>query len=203
MKPIGRFLARLSGLEEQLSPGARIAVVGAGAGGTELALALARRYRGRVHIVLVCDASEPLASAPAYARSVARAALVDAGVELACGVRAGAWANGRLPLSDGSFLDVEATLWATGVVGPPWLAASGLACDAVGCVQVRRRCRASAMPLFLPRAIVRRSRVTQGREPVCGRCAPVRHSQPIFGEPPQGASCIAGGHNRMHWPSWA
>jgi selenide, water dikinase len=136
VKPIGRFLARLSALEEQLSPGARIAVVGGGAGGTELALALARRYRGRVHIVLVCDASEPLASAPTYARSVARAALVDAGVELACGVRAGAWANGRLPLSDGSFLDVEATLWATGVMGPPWLAASGLACDAVGCVQV-------------------------------------------------------------------
>jgi selenide,water dikinase len=136
VKPIGRFLARLSAREEQLSPGARIAVVGGGAGGTELALALARRYRGRVHIVLVCDASEPLASAPTYARSVARAALVDAGVELACGVRAGAWANGRLPLSDGSFLDVEATLWATGVVGPPWLAASGLACDAVGCVQV-------------------------------------------------------------------
>jgi len=136
VKPIGRFLARLSAREEQLSPGARIAVVGGGAGGTELALALARRYRGRVHIVLVCDASEPLASAPTYARSVARAALVDAGVELACGVRAGAWANGRLPLSDGSFLDVEATLWATGVMGPPWLAASGLACDAVGCVQV-------------------------------------------------------------------
>jgi selenide,water dikinase len=136
VKPIGRFLARLSALEQQLSPGARIAVVGGGAGGTELALALARRYRGRVHIVLVCDGPDPLASAPAYARSVARTALVDAGVELACGVSAGAWFGGRLPLSDGSFLDVKAALWATGVVGPPLLAASGLACDSTGCVQV-------------------------------------------------------------------
>src|SRR5690242_10963490 len=50
VKPIGQFLARLSALEEQLSHGARIAVVGGGAGGTELALALARRYRNRVHI---------------------------------------------------------------------------------------------------------------------------------------------------------
>ncbi len=136
VKPIGQFLARLSALEEQLAAGARIAVVGGGAGGTELALALARRYRNRVHIVLVCDSPEPLAGAPAYARSIARSTVVDAGVELACGVRAGAWANGRLPLSDGSFLDVAAALWATGVVGPALLAASGLACDATGCVRV-------------------------------------------------------------------
>jgi selenide, water dikinase len=136
VKPIGQFLARLSALEETLSAGARIAVVGGGAGGTELALALAHRYRNRVHIVLVCDSLEPLAHSPAYARSVVRTALVDAGVELVCSVRAGALANGRLPLSDGSSLDVEAALWATGVVGPSLLAGSGLTCDASGCVQV-------------------------------------------------------------------
>src|SRR5438874_1532096 len=81
VKPIGQFLAQLSALERELRPGARIAVVGGGAGGTELALALARRYRERARIVLVCDTAEPLATAPAYARSIARAALVDAEVE--------------------------------------------------------------------------------------------------------------------------
>jgi selenide,water dikinase len=136
VKPIGRFVARLAALEETLRPGARIAVVGGGAGGTELALALARRYRDQVRIVLVCDAAEPLASAPLYARSVARTALVNSGVELACGVRAGDWVDGRLALSDGSFLEVATALWATGVTGPAFLAASGLACDAVGCLRV-------------------------------------------------------------------
>ena len=116
-------------------------MVGGGAGGTELALALARRYRDRARIVLVCDAAEPLADAPSFARSVARTALVDAGVELACGVRAGALANGRLALSDGSFLEVATALWATGVVGPAFLAASGLACDAVGCIRVNATLR--------------------------------------------------------------
>jgi selenide,water dikinase len=135
VKPIGQFLARLSALEADLQPGVRIAVVGGGAGGTELALALARRYGERVRIVLVCEEAEPLATAPSYARSGARTALVNASVELACGVRAGAWANGRLALSDGSFLEVATTLWATGVVGPPFLAASGLACDEAGCVR--------------------------------------------------------------------
>jgi selenide, water dikinase len=136
VKPIGQFLGQLSALEGELHSGARVAVVGGGAGGTELALALAHRYRERARIVLVCEGAEPLATAPSHARSVARAALVDAGVELACGVRAGALAGGRLALSDGSFLEVATALWATGVVGPRFLAASGLACDAAGCVRV-------------------------------------------------------------------
>jgi selenide,water dikinase len=146
VKPIGTFLDRLAALEAGLDRGARVAVVGGGAGGTELALALARRYRERVRIVLVCDGPEPLASAPSYARSVARAALVDAGVELACGVRAGNWAGGRLTLSDGSSLDVASALWATGVVGPAFLAASGLACDAAGCVLVDATLRSVSHP---------------------------------------------------------
>ncbi len=88
VKPIGQLLNRLAALEAELPPGARIAVVGGGAGGTELALALAHRYRDQARIVLVCDTPEPLTTAPAYARRITRAALVDANVELACGVRA-------------------------------------------------------------------------------------------------------------------
>ena len=144
VKPIGQFLTRLSALEETMRPGVRIAVVGGGAGGTELALALARRYREQVRIVLVCEAAEPLAGAPSYARRAARTALVDAGVELACGVSAGGWTDGRLALSDGSFLEVETALWATGVVGPAILAAAGLACDAAGCVQVDATLRSTS-----------------------------------------------------------
>jgi selenide,water dikinase len=144
VKPIGSFLDRLAALETELSRGARIAVVGGGAGGTELALALALRYREQVRIVLVCDGPEPLAGTPSHARSVARAALVDAGVELACGVTANGWAGGRLTLSDGSSLDVARALWATGVVGPTFLAASGLACDTAGCVKVDTTLRSTS-----------------------------------------------------------
>lgn len=141
VKPIGRFLARLADLETELRPGARIAVIGGGAGGTELALALAHRYRDQVRVVLVCEATEPLPHAPHRARATMRAALVDVGVELVCSVRAGAWAGGRLALSDGSFIEVSAALWATGVIGSAFLAASGMACDAAGCVQVDDRLR--------------------------------------------------------------
>ena len=136
VKPIGRFLDRLAALETALPPESRIAVIGGGTGGVELALALAHRFHGQPRVTLVSSTAEPLASAPSRARRVARAALVDAGVELVSGVTAGALANGRLPLSDGTALDAAAALWATGVVGPAFLAESGLACDDAGCVRV-------------------------------------------------------------------
>jgi selenide,water dikinase len=136
VKPIGQFLDRLTELESSLREGARVAVVGGGPAGTELALALARRFGSRFRLVLITAAPEPLADAPSRARAVARAALVDAAVEIVCGVQAGALADGRLALSDGSFVEASAALWATGVVGPEFLAASGLACDETGCVRV-------------------------------------------------------------------
>jgi selenide,water dikinase len=136
VRPIGAFLTALARLEAELTDGARIALVGGGAGGTELALALARRFGGRLRLTLICDAADPLAEATARARAVVRAALAEAGVELVCGVRAGNHAEGRLALSDGSFLDAKAVLWATNVVGPKLLAEAGLTCDAVGCVVV-------------------------------------------------------------------
>ncbi len=146
VKPIGQFLHRLEQLEGTLPPGARLAIIGAGPAGTELALALARRFGARMRLVLIGEGPEPLADAPAAARRVARAALVEAGVELVNGVRAGALADGRLTLSDGSFIDAEAALWATGVIGPGFLAASGLACDEAGCVRVDAGLRSVSHP---------------------------------------------------------
>lgn len=141
VKPIGRFLAQLERLEADLPEGARIAIVGAGAAGTELALALARRCAGRLRFVLVSATPDPLATAPSHARRVVRGALVEAGVELVCGVTATGHHGNNLLLSDGSYLEVAAVLWATGVVGPPLLATSGLACDTTGCVRVDRTLR--------------------------------------------------------------
>jgi len=146
VKPIGAFLERLAALEESMPEGARLAVVGAGAAGSELALALTRRFGRRARIVLVAGGSEPLDTAPAAARRRVRAALADAGVELVNGVQAGALSAGKLALSDGSFLEVDAALWATGIVGPAFLAASGLACDAAGCVRVDRSLRSLSHP---------------------------------------------------------
>ncbi len=136
VKPIGQFLDRLDRLDAALPDAARLAVIGGGPAGVELALSLAERFGPRFRLTLVSGTPEPLAAAPANVRRIARAALVDAGIALVCGVTAGAPRDGRLPLSDGSTLEVDETLWATGVVGPAFLAASGLACDDSGCIRI-------------------------------------------------------------------
>jgi selenide,water dikinase len=146
VKPVSRFLDRLHRLESTLPDGARVAVVGGGPAGVELALALAVRFAGRFRLALVSQTPEPLAGTPTHARRVVRGALVEAGVEIVCGVTAGALADDRLALSDGSFLPAQAALWATGVLGPAFLEESGLACDAAGCVRVDACLRSISHP---------------------------------------------------------
>jgi selenide,water dikinase len=148
VKPIGRFLERLQQLETELPPASRIAVIGGGPAGTELALALAHRYAGHFQPILVCSGADPLAEAPKYASRTARAALAEAGVELVCGVTAGGLADGRLALSDGSFLEVAAALWATGARGPDFLAAAGIDCDEAGCIRVDATLRSRSHPFI-------------------------------------------------------
>jgi selenide,water dikinase len=144
VKPIGRFLERLAGLEASLPPGARVAVVGGGPGGVELVLALATRKR--FQLVLVSGSAEPVQSAPAAARRAVRRALVGAGVGIVSGVSATGLADGRLGLSDGTFVEVAAALWATGVRGAGFLAESGLDCDEDGCVLVDAGLRSLSHP---------------------------------------------------------
>ena len=136
VKPIGLFLDRLRRLETDLPPGARIAVVGGGPAGVELALALGVRLAGTFRLVLICATTEPISAAPSAARRAVRQALVDAGIELVCGVTATSMDAGKLSLSDGSFIEVATALWATGVEGPGFLKGSGIACDPAGCIRV-------------------------------------------------------------------
>jgi selenide,water dikinase len=146
VKPIGGFLARLHRMEADLPAGARIAIVGAGPAGVELALALSVRFAGRLRLVLVSATSEPIATAPGPARRAVRQALVSAGIELICGVTATILDGDRLLLSDGSYIEVATALWATTVEGPGLLAASGVACDRSGCIRVTHDLRSVSHP---------------------------------------------------------
>jgi selenide, water dikinase len=158
-KPIGQILARLAEIEPLLHPQARLAIIGAGAAGTELALALARRLSGQVRVALICADAMPVIDAPARARAAVRDALVDAGVELISGVRAGQFQDGQLALSDGSFLDAVAAIWASDVAVDPFLAAAGLGCDDGGAIQVDEGLRSITHPFVF----------------AAGDCANLRH----------------------------
>ncbi len=126
----------------------RIAVVGGGPAGVELALALASRFAGQLRLVLVCATPEPIADGARRGTPRGRAhALVDAGVELVCGVTATA-------LDDGPAAAVGRQLYGgrpppcgpPASRDPPCSPASGVACDRTGCIRVTRELRSVSHP---------------------------------------------------------
>jgi selenide,water dikinase len=148
--PVGRTLpvkpvpALLEGLDKLLAA-ARLAsqnvvIVGGGAGGVELALAVHHRLHGRGHpetrVSLVTDAPMILPSHPPAARRIFGRVLAARGIRLSCDSRAAETAAGALRLENGTQLAADWILWATSAAAASWLAASGLATDARGFVLV-------------------------------------------------------------------
>jgi selenide,water dikinase len=127
VKPIAGLLPRLAGLLAS-----RIAVVGAGAGGTELALALRQRHPD-AQLFLVGPTLLP-GFAEAARRRI-RAALARHGVAHVA-ARVARVEPGLLHLENGSTLAAEALLWTTGAAAAAMLAASGAATNAQGFLRV-------------------------------------------------------------------
>ena len=134
VRPIEDFVARL-GMRLQGAARHEVAVVGGGAAGVELALALAWRLRqagaGRSRVSLVAGDLLP-GFAPRVQQRALRA-LAGLGVTLwpqPCT----AIAAEHLQLADGARVACNLPLLAIGASAPRWLAGSGLALDAQGFV---------------------------------------------------------------------
>ena len=144
-RPVDAFLRRLPELETRVRRHRgpfRLLVVGAGAGGIELALALERRLGGGepgggLRIVVAGADAEPLPGHGAGARRRVCAALARRGVVLRCGHPVTALSEGRARVAGGPDIAFDAALLATGARPAPWLARCGLALDASGFVRVR------------------------------------------------------------------
>lgn len=140
VKPVAAFHRRwqelLARLDEQGGQ-PTLAVVGAGAGGTEMALAANRalRQRGidaRLHL-LGAGALLPGYS-PAVRKKMGRR-LAQAGIQLHEHSPVRRVAPQALELATAT-LPFDFLLWCTGVRAPAWLADSGLACDPSGFLRV-------------------------------------------------------------------
>ncbi|HYW49397.1 MAG TPA: FAD-dependent oxidoreductase [Gemmatimonadaceae bacterium] len=145
MRPFAAALALNARIAEAIAdsrPRSEVAVVvvGAGAAGVEVAFALRARiaHAGRAARVTLVDPAMtdglPLHGFPPGFRRLARRALFARGIELSPdtvrdvrhdGVRVDGPGRARV-------IPSAATAWVTGPAAPPWLASSGLACDARG-----------------------------------------------------------------------
>jgi len=136
VKPIGRFLPAWQRLraEERIR---RLAVVGGGAGGVELALAI-RRAQPRIHCTLIESGPRILAGFAAGLRRRAMEGLRRRGVDVMAGAEVSSAEAGEVSLADGRVVAADHVLWVTGVEAPKWPAAAGIATDDLGFIVVNR-----------------------------------------------------------------
>jgi selenide, water dikinase len=149
VKPIDRFLERWNGLRERLASGEgpkRIAVVGGGAGGVELVLAIqyalgscleSRESRGVRFEYLIFTAGDAILPThnPRVRRVFARI-LDTRGVRVHTGSPVVEVMPGRVRMADGREHAADEILWVTDASAAAWLAGSGLAVDEGGFVRV-------------------------------------------------------------------
>ena len=153
VKPIEPFLRTWTAWQmEALTGGVRsIAVVGGGAGGVELLLAMQHRLTSTMRadaprFALITDQPTILPTHAPAVRTRLGQALVRRGVVLHLASKAVAVAPGTVIATHGRRISVDRIAWATSASAAPWLAAAGLACDAKGFVEVDDCLRSASHP---------------------------------------------------------
>lgn len=156
IKPMTTFLdrlaARLRGVGGDRPP--RIAVVGGGAGGVEIAFCVrpfAERVLGAdgVAVTLIHAGEHLEVGDAARLNDRAHRRLNDRGVAVRLGRPVVAVADGRLTLAGGETLEADVILWATGADAPAVLGTLGLPTDDRGFLATRPTLQTTAdLPIF-------------------------------------------------------
>lgn len=147
VRPMDQFAQRWSGLlalaEQRVL---NVVVIGGGAGGVELAMALQYRLADRGRVSVVTGGPPPLDSHPAAVQARARRALKRCGVTL-FEDRCDAVGDDHVVLGrHGARLACDAPIVAIGNSAPPWLRDSGLALDDEGFVATGRHLQSTSHP---------------------------------------------------------
>jgi selenide, water dikinase len=142
-RPIGDFVRRVDDVLAAAEGRAifRVVVVGAGAGGIEIAFALTARLRRdggrRVAMLLLESGPRVLPGyAPSAAARVERAA-AERGIAIRCGARVEGVAADVVRLEGGARLPADAVVWVAGGGALPLFDRSGLETDERGFVRIR------------------------------------------------------------------
>jgi len=142
MRPLAGLLQKLNRLEKQLQLSPRpfhLAIVGGGASGCELALAIHRRLARHAGFrITVLQANETLL--PQFPAGVAQAfetAFRQRGIDFRVNTAVTGSQDETLVLAGGENIACDAVLWATQAAPPGILGASGLAVDSGGFLQVK------------------------------------------------------------------
>ncbi|XOV81879.1 MAG: selenide, water dikinase SelD [bacterium] len=133
VKPISTFLPKWHDIQSTIQPGDHLAIVGAGAGGVELAFAARKALPEAVKISL-CG---PVLLAGHNAKTIATTeqALAQQGITWLA-ERVEGHNDTQLQLTSGTALNATHTLWVTHVEAPEWIRQAGFDTDAAGFLSV-------------------------------------------------------------------
>ena len=136
VKPAEEFLRCLARLGETVGRLRRIAVVGAGAAGIEIAFTLWHRLNAngpaRAEVTLVADTARILPLLDAGTRRHAARIAAGRRIDLRLGAAVVAVDAGGVALAGGARIEADTVIWVAGAAPLPWLRATPLATDAAG-----------------------------------------------------------------------
>lgn len=148
VKPIGQFLLLWEGIRDEVQraisqdKSRSLVVVGAGAGGVELSLAIAKSLQesvgGGVSLHLVESSEEILPGHNSRVQRWAEKQLTRSGVSILKGFQVSLATGEGIVSRTGEKLPADHVLWTTGVSAPGFLENSGLALDSQGFVRVNQ-----------------------------------------------------------------
>lgn len=149
VKPIASFTDRMSRLDALCANGRplRLAVIGQGVAGVEVAFALKQRYRQHdVQIALVGRSSEPVKERSTGARRLVEQQMQALAIDHHAAFDVVDLWDGTLMARDGRRLAVDEIVWTTSSGAPTWLRETGLCLDAGGFIRVDKALRSLSHP---------------------------------------------------------
>ena len=153
-KPFAAFAQRWDRSIAAAQAGAlrKVVVIGGGAAGVELALAMHHRLAQAtmphpIDFAVVTDAQCLLPDHNRQTRAALERALVQRGIAVYLNSRVTRVENARVVVNNAAHaIASDATIWATGAGAPSWLADTGLALDAQGFIRIDERLASVSNP---------------------------------------------------------
>jgi pyridine nucleotide-disulfide oxidoreductase family protein len=154
LRPFDAFVRAWKSLFDDANTGKdlRIAIVGGGAGGVEIALAVSYRLQreplqtGRCHVTLVTDTPTVLPGYPQSAQQKFAQLLAKSDIDTRCGSPVTKVTADAITTAAGDAIAADCVIWATTGAAPAWLRAAGIATDAHGFAAVDSRLRSTSNP---------------------------------------------------------
>ena len=167
VKPLEGFVRSFAASAEQAG---KLCIIGGGAGGVELALALSARF-GDLSIDIVQSGPRLLPRFPTSASRWAARQLTARGVRLHLGQPAQEVTASGVRTA-GQFIEADQVLAVTPARAPDWLAQSGLRTDSGGFITVDASLRSVSHPNIFGAGDCADMQPSRARRPVSSPCAP-------------------------------